>query len=68
MERSSSYVTDEEGNMGRKDIHKMVQVIFFEDYLAAEILKVIVGSLFFRLPSLYEEDVLDVYISRSAVF
>ena len=39
MERSSSYVTDEEGNMGRKDIHKMVQVIFFEDYLAAEILK-----------------------------
>lgn len=42
--------------------------LFFEDYLAAEILKVIVGSLFFRLPSLCEEDVLDVHISRSAVF
>lgn len=42
--------------------------LFFEDYLAAEILKIIVGSLFFRLPSLYEEDVLDVNISRSAVF
>lgn len=42
--------------------------LFFEDYLAAEILIVIVGSLFFRLPSLYEEDVLDVHISRSAVF
>lgn len=25
-------------------------------------------SVFFRLPSLYEEDVLDVHISRSAVF
>lgn len=42
--------------------------LFFEDYIAAEILKIIVGSLFFRLPSLYEEDVLDVHISRSAVF
>lgn len=42
--------------------------LFFEDYLAAEILKIIVGSLFFRLPSLYEKDVLDVHISRSAVF
>lgn len=42
--------------------------LFFEDYLAAEILKIIVGSLFSRLPSLYEEDVLDIHISRSAVF
>ena len=42
--------------------------LFFEDYLAAEILKIIEGSLFFRLPSLYEENVLDVHISRSAVF
>lgn len=28
MECSSSYVTDEEGNMDWKDIHKMMQVIF----------------------------------------
>lgn len=42
--------------------------LFFEDYLAAEILKIIVGSLFFRLPSLFGNDVLDVHISRSAVF
>lgn len=43
--------------------------LFFEDYLAAEILIVIVGSLFFRLPSLFVgNDVLDVHISRSAVF
>lgn len=42
--------------------------LFFEDYLAAEILKIIVGSLFFRLPFLFGNDVLDVHISRSAVF
>ena len=28
MECSSSYMTDKEGNIDRKDIHKMMQVVF----------------------------------------